>query len=134
MSGFVSASLAIIGLPKEAVPMRPKLAALTPPKPRHYDGIWNALLQPSLHLSSIGNVEIAENEDVHIGAQIARDSLLRPGDDGFCAVEAGIEDEGNVRQHRELFDETVEARVGSALDGLDTRGAVDVKSRRDEMR
>lgn len=37
-----SGPLAVIGMLKATLAMRPNLASLTPPKPSHYDGLWNA--------------------------------------------------------------------------------------------
>ncbi len=83
---------------------------------------------------AIGDVEVAEDEDVHARAQVAGDGFRRCRDDRLLTVEAGVEQHRHAGQFPEGLDDPVVAGVGRALDGLDAAGAVGVDRGRDQVR
>ena len=74
----------------------------------------------------LGDIIVAEDENIHVGAQVAGDGILGPVHDGLLPVEAGVEHDGDAGDLGVFFDDGSDAPgiclFGPLLAQLKTRG------------
>src|SRR6266849_1070061 len=69
---------------------------------------------------------ITDHQRIHLSAEKAVERLLGPADDRLVLVKRSVEHHRHTGQLPEAFDQAIIARVGMAIDGLQTSGAIDM--------